>query len=550
MKKTIKIFLITVLCLAIAAIPLLGNAAEGFMTVSYDANARAVKLSGMGMADSGQAVILHIVPEAQGEPSHRSLPVISDMFIVGQGGSIENLIKLPSDFENGKYTVYVMASSFETSSATDLIICLEGSDETKAAINAVNRAKTKVEFKSAVEAGNYDLGIDVESETDFDSMINIMYSIKNAEGDLTFEEFSKAADLARASIMIDNGASVNEVMQKYASAFGTTYSEYISINNDIKTELDNLIKNLDHNNGFADYKELIAVATVIGAEGYGYMRDYILDNKELFDIYTNGDYEDLSVNNKSKVFKNMYADRKNFETTDDVKDAFNAEVKSLKKSSSSSSSGSGSGSGGSSFGKSSYTEPAPVLPSQPSSPVEVPEAKESYTDISSHFAKDYIEMLSSYGVINGFEDGTFRPEDFVTREQACKMVAIAFGLGESGESQFADVSKDRWSYGCISALFQKGIVKGNGVEFNPEANITRQDAAVIIARALEAQGKSFEGEYAFEDADKIADYAKGYVYSLAANGFLKGDGTNFMPKNNITRGEIAAIIGRLISEIK
>lgn len=545
MGKLFKMFLLSILCISIAAIPLLGNAAEGNVTISYDAGVGAVKLSVSNYTNPGEGVIVHIVPTAQGVPSSSALPVISDMLLIGEDGNLEGTIKLPKDFQNGKYTVYAMASSFDEPITQTFLICLENSETTKTALSAINNAKTKNEFKNILTSKAYDLGIDTEFESDFDKMSDVMFTIINAEGEVTFEEFSKAADIARASVMISNGASVDEVMKKYAPAFGTTYAQYSSLDESIRLGIGALVSGLDYSGGFVEFDELVAVATVVGADGYGSMRDYILDNADIFGIDTDGDYDDLSVNSKSKVFKNMYEDRKDFKGPEDVKKAFDKEVKAMKEAEASESSNSGKGSGGGSFsGGTTYTEQSVTTPIVP--PVQnIPDSVEVYSDISDHFAKSYIEELSKKGVINGFEDGSFRPNDNVTRAQAAKIIALALGVDTNGDATFDDVSKDVWYNSFVSSLASKGIVKGDGSKFRPDNLITREDAAVIIMRALQYLGKGYEGEYEFTDASDISDYAASSVGALASNGFLKGDGINFMPKNNITRGELAAIIGRI-----
>ena len=75
---------------------------------------------------------------------------------------------------------------------------------------------------------------------------------------------------------------------------------------------------------------------------------------------------------------------------------------------------------------------------------------------------------------------------------------------------------------------------------------------VMLVRALDYKKIELEAtsEKSFSDEAEIADYAKESVNALASNGFLKGDGTNFMPQKNITRGELAAIIGRLTAITK
>lgn len=531
MNKKYMAFLILAVVFCLAGAPLLGSAAGGYTKASYDAVSQSIVISGDGVLNEGDAILVHVAKFGTGL-SQSSLPVISDMFIAGSNGYLEDKIILPDTFENGKYTVHVMASSSDASIKTDLLICMEDSIATANALAKINNAKTKSEFKKAIEDGGYDLAVDSSAEADFDSVIDVMYGVYVSEGELTFDELSKAADFGRAFVMLKTGCDVDSVMKMYASCFDTSYREYSSLDAQMKSELDSLIQGMDFSRGFVDYASIAQVATVRSCDGYGLMRDYILANTDVFNININGDYGNLSVNNKAKVFKNMYEYRGSFKLLSDVEKAFDAEVRNVKKLSSQSTSFGG---GSSSSGKTSYSEPIPPAPAE----------KASYTDIASHFAKEHIEELSSKGVINGFADGTFRPDEYVTRAQASKIIALAFSFKTGNESEFADVKKDSWHYPFVSALSSSNIVRGDGVNFRPDDFITREDAAVIIARALSFAGKECKGEYSFSDASHISDYALGSVNALASNGFLKGDGINFMPKNNITRGELATIIGRL-----
>ena len=96
------------------------------------------------------------------------------------------------------------------------------------------------------------------------------------------------------------------------------------------------------------------------------------------------------------------------------------------------------------------------------------------------------------------------------------------------------------------ALSGAGIIQGSDGMFNPNSPVTREDTAVMISRMLKNNGTVLEGAYTFSDTDSISDYAKDAVGALAHNGFLKGDGQSFFPKDSLTRAEAAAFIARII----
>jgi hypothetical protein len=118
-----------------------------------------------------------------------------------------------------------------------------------------------------------------------------------------------------------------------------------------------------------------------------------------------------------------------------------------------------------------------------------------------------------------------------------------------GAAPFSDVPAGQWHSDAIAWAAENGIVLGigNGM-FAPQADITRQDLAVILARYAEAAGKQFPVtlQYkAFEDDTSIAGYAKDAVQALFCGSILQGKpGNRFDPEGASTRAEVAAVIRR------
>ena len=142
-----------------------------------------------------------------------------------------------------------------------------------------------------------------------------------------------------------------------------------------------------------------------------------------------------------------------------------------------------------------------------------------FKDVASdYWAKDQIDYLVSKGVITGFSDGTFKPEDAVTREQFAKMICIAKGLKEykPAKSTFKDVASSRWSFGFIEAAVKAGYIKGyTDGTFKPANSITRQELAVLGVRVLgkENEANAWKGEPIVwaNDWKKIGSWAVGAV---------------------------------------
>lgn len=190
---------------------------------------------------------------------------------------------------------------------------------------------------------------------------------------------------------------------------------------------------------------------------------------------------------------------------------------------------------------------APTAPTQPPAP--------TFKDVpSSHWAYPYVTKLAANGTISGYDDGTFKPNNNVTREEFVKMIIGAAGLlSSSAQCEFADVANDAWFYSYVASGFEKGIISGvTDTEFGIGRNITRQDVAVIAARILtylEAEIPELT-EVTLTDIDTVSDYAQESVKLLNGIGIIGGfDDGSFMPHNALTRAEAAAIISRLTANL-
>lgn len=160
-----------------------------------------------------------------------------------------------------------------------------------------------------------------------------------------------------------------------------------------------------------------------------------------------------------------------------------------------------------------------------------------------------IDHLAAIGVVQGGTDFRFRPNDYITRGDFALMIYRAYDMSEylTGEN-FADVPEDSYYYDAILALKNLKIAAGDNGNFEPEENLTRQDAIVFLTRILEVIG--FEMETTdisyFDDANSIEDYAVEYVQKLISVGVVGGIGSNIEPIRNITRAEISIMIYRAL----
>lgn len=173
------------------------------------------------------------------------------------------------------------------------------------------------------------------------------------------------------------------------------------------------------------------------------------------------------------------------------------------------------------------------------------------SDYSGHWAKDVITEWTGYGVVAGYEDGTFRPNNQMTRAEFAAVLGNVFGLTEVDNSiSFSDVKMGAWYEVAINKVVAAGFMSGVGAgNFNPAATITRQEAAAALANAYKLTEKG-DKAVQFTDEASIAAWAKEQVEILASHGYINGraDG-KFDPRANITRAEVLAMFDNLTSAL-
>ena len=179
----------------------------------------------------------------------------------------------------------------------------------------------------------------------------------------------------------------------------------------------------------------------------------------------------------------------------------------------------------------------------------------AFTDTVGYWGANYVEFLYTSGVTTGYADGTFRPDQNITRAQFSVMLYRCLGLDESRyagvELPFADLDKIAdYAVPAIKALYSEGVINGSKgkdgqIYFNPNAPLTRAQASAMIGRTQEKGYATVE--LTFTDAGKIPAYATFYIQTMAAQGILGGyaDGS-FKPNNNISRGQMAKILYNLM----
>jgi hypothetical protein len=187
---------------------------------------------------------------------------------------------------------------------------------------------------------------------------------------------------------------------------------------------------------------------------------------------------------------------------------------------------------------------------QPSTatPVQLAQAR-TFPDVQNHWAQSFIEALAQRGVILGFPDGMFRPDDPVTRAQFAAMIRKAFPRAPQRQgTQFVDVPQRYWGYDAIQAAYRTGFLEGypNNV-FRPEQNIPRVQVLVSLVTGLQLSPPTQVADIlnrTYQDAGQIPNFAAPKVAAATLNQLVVNYPNTALlnPSRNASRAEVAAFI--------
>lgn len=177
------------------------------------------------------------------------------------------------------------------------------------------------------------------------------------------------------------------------------------------------------------------------------------------------------------------------------------------------------------------------------------DAASSLTDVTGNWAQSQIEALVGQSVISGYPDNTFRPNNPVTRAEFMSMTNRAFSFTNTVDATYTDVKTGDWFAADIAKAKAAGYISGySDGSMKPDNQISRQEAAVIIAKILKLD-TSATNSLTFSDAASVPEWSKNAVAAVVKAGYMSGypDGT-FKALNSITRAEAASILSRTMPE--
>ncbi|GHV13158.1 hypothetical protein FACS1894219_07530 [Clostridia bacterium] len=180
----------------------------------------------------------------------------------------------------------------------------------------------------------------------------------------------------------------------------------------------------------------------------------------------------------------------------------------------------------------------------------------TFPDIINHINKTAIEALAARGIVDG-SSGKFNPDGNVTRVQFSKMVTLSLCLPAKFTAAFTDMPSADWAVSAIGTAYYYEIVNGiGGGKCNPDGTITRQDAAVMVARAAKLCGMDTVVSDAeirdtlaqFGDYKTVADYAQSSLAFCFSERILDDSEFDIEPKKAATRAEIAEMLYKLLDK--
>ena len=180
----------------------------------------------------------------------------------------------------------------------------------------------------------------------------------------------------------------------------------------------------------------------------------------------------------------------------------------------------------------------------------------TFKDVRDHWGRSDIEFLASRGIVDGKAADTYDPQGRLTRAEFVKILAETFDgfvLPAGGATGFSDVPSGAWHAGYVRWAAELGII--NGYEdgtFRPNANISRQEMAVLMARFINATGLSLRavsGTSAYTDEARIGSYAITQVRMMQQLDIMAGSGGAFRPRDTASRAEAARVAKAFIDAV-
>ncbi len=521
-----------VLTLILLFCPLFASAQ---ISTVYDSKDKTVEISG-SFDKVKRIVTLMILPKDVDRATVTYQDINENKYVTKQAvldaeGNFQIILTMPDSAPSNDYTVYAVCADEEYSSGFSHV-----SDNDLLSVLSLINAAGKDETAEIIKNNSTKIGLGSEYIDLYTGIGEIIYSQRPAKG-YTLDDFPGELNRATAIESIRNGSNVDDVLKKFARDFDLNYeTEFETLSKAVKDRFARAIKEEPITSSSKSFLyQCLILAGTDAASSYVEPGDVIVKFAARAEMDISA-YNSLSQ--KTTVLQELYNSDVN--SFSELVEKFNSLVKAAGSSggSSSGSSGGSSGSGSSiSFGSGSaaniQTTPVPSYA--------------GFYDMENHWSRIYVENLAAKGIVSGFDDNSFKPDNSITRAEYVKLIIDALGISKTYNVYFEDVAEDAWYYPYVSAAKENGIVSGFDGKFNPGAEITREDAAVILYMAAEKKNIEFIPGSEFSDGSDISEYAKEAVLNLSGIGIITGSDSKFLPKNSTKRGEAAVMVYNLMN---
>ena len=458
-------------------------------------------------------------------------------FSSADGGNVDYSVNLSEKYTNRRY-IYTLSTDFVNE--TGYLITVSDTTLKNFVEGKINTAKNAEEVEGYLKNNKSEFGFDDGNKgKNFKYMAELIFNMR-PENLYNAESFKNAYMISEGLNYVQSGdITFAQFLSSYSSYLDVDYIGKYSLLDDAKKASMQLIfaHGITFENFAKAYEDSLLVSDYISAKTVPNLKEIFV--KMCGGVIPDGDYSKIKNEYyEEKVFERMFLNRASCYSTKDINASFEKSVAEvLSEMGNGSSGGSGSSGGTKSSGGNISVAPGTALPSAES---------DNFSDISSHWAKDSINSLYKKGIISGYGDNTFRPENNVTRAEFVKIMMSILNENADANVEFSDVPDGYWGKKYILSAAAMGLVKGNGNEFLPDNAISRQDAAVILCRAFEYKKieQSTKKEVSYNDYESIADYAKDKVMFLSQIGIFEGSEGIFSPNGILTRAQAAAIFER------
>lgn len=172
-----------------------------------------------------------------------------------------------------------------------------------------------------------------------------------------------------------------------------------------------------------------------------------------------------------------------------------------------------------------------------------------YPDVKNHWARSAIEKWSDTGILQGYPDGGFHPNDPVTRGQLATVLYRILGAEPVAGYTYDDLPESAWCHDSVTTMNYYGIALNTDLSIRPDEALKREEAFFMIAKAFQ-RGELAETRASYykktpTDFAQVSDQYTSAISTMLRLGFVQGSGGKLLPQSGITRAEVITIIDNM-----